>query len=82
MEKGYYDPEEVTEAIFCYFDILKEQEEKIKLIDEEVQELLETIESIRKGMSDTENLIFSLIDEFDITEEEFEKMKKEAEIEM
>ena len=42
MEKGYYDPEEVTEAIFCYFDILKEQEGKIKLIDEEVQELLET----------------------------------------
>ncbi len=77
MEKGYYDPEEAIEAIYCYFDLLKEKEAEIQVIEEEMEELRQIIDGKSRTLQEISTYIFNVADDFNISDEKLRKIEKE-----
>jgi hypothetical protein len=75
--KEYYDSEEAIEAIYCYFDLLKEKEAEMEIIDDEMEVLRQILDGKSRTLQEISTCIFNIANDFEISDEKLHEIEKE-----
>jgi len=73
----YYDNEEVIEAIYYYFGLIKEKQAEIEPIEDQIDELQQIIDGKNRRINEIIQCIFNDAEDFEISDEKLREIEKE-----
>jgi peptidoglycan hydrolase CwlO-like protein len=75
--ESYYDNDEAIEAIYYYFELIKEKQAEIEPIEDEIDELEQIIQGKNNAINEIIECIFNTAEDFDISDEKLREIEKE-----